>query len=146
MSRVHTWERTPQKICFDIHHRAYALKHIQNVLSAHNILSYLRSGPIVPTVVNDSFGKMPKTLDPSSWNPHYIRLHGRWEILDLDHRNYMSEHSEIPLHSPQNYLSLSGWRSSCCGWSTGCYWSCLWSRTSLSPREVHSAHWSHICT
>jgi hypothetical protein len=87
-----------------IHHGAYALKNIQKVPSTHNSLAYLSSGPIGPAVVNDDVGQMPKKLDPSLWHPHYMRLHGRWEILDLGHRNCTSERGEVLLH-PASKLS-----------------------------------------
>jgi hypothetical protein len=84
--------------------------------------SYLSSGPIGPAVVNDDIFKMPEKLDPSLWHPNYMRLHGWWEILDLDHGNYTSENNEVLLHPSQKYLGLSGWRSPCGCWSVDCCW------------------------
>lgn len=52
---------------------------------------------------------MPEHLDPSLRHPYYMRLHSRGEILNLGHKNDMSEHSEVPLHSSQDSVSLSDW-------------------------------------
>jgi hypothetical protein len=134
------------KIRFDIHHRAYALKNIQKVISSYNSLDYLISGHIDPTVMNDDVVKMTKMLDPSLWHPHYMRLHRRHEILDLDHRSCTSERSEVLLPLSQKSLSFSSWRPLYDYWSTDYCWCCLWSRTLPSPSEVCRANWSHIYT
>jgi hypothetical protein len=136
------------KIMFSIHRWAYALKKYMYKRCPRHIksLAYLSSGPIGPAIMHNDIGQTPEKLDPRLWHPHYMRLHGRWEILDLGHGYCASERSEVALHSSQNSLSLSGWRSPCNCWSIGCCWSCLWSRTSSSPREVCWVHWSHICT
>jgi len=120
--------------------RGLCPKKYTKVPSTRNSLSYLRSGPIGPAIVNDNVAKTPEKLDPSPCHPHYIMLHKQWENLDLDHRNCTSEHGEVALHPPQKSLSLSSWRS-----SYDC-WSHLWSRTLSSPCEVRQVHWSHIYT
>jgi hypothetical protein len=65
------------KIRFGIHHGAYALKKYTKIPLTHNSLAYLSSRPIVPAVVNDEVGQTLENPDPSSWHPHYMRIHRR---------------------------------------------------------------------
>lgn len=136
------------KILFSIHHWDYALKKYMYKRFPRHIksLSYLSMRPIGPDIMHDNIGQTLENLDPHPWHPHYMRLHGRWEILNLSHGYCVSERSEVALHSSQNSLSLSSSRSPCGCWSAHCCWSYLWSRTLSSPHKIHWAHWFHIYT
>jgi hypothetical protein len=100
-------------------------------------------GPIV--IINSVFQTL-KQSDLRPWCPHYMRLHGWWQILNLCHRDGASERGKISLNSSQNPLRLTGWKLSSCCWSPYDSRCNPWSRMTPVPHIIHRSLRSHICT